>query len=386
MFNERYTQKLNHQRLNGLYRNPPEIVEKNGPVLRMKDGTRLNFASNDYLGLGSNPLVKTKVAENFASLGPTSSSSRLVSGNFQIIREAEQKFASYFGFEDALFFSSGFQANLALISTLFDKEDHVCFDKHIHASSVKGLALSGASFSGYKHNAMDHLEKRLKSGSTVKTTGAKRPQAVITEGLFSMDGDFPDFSALAALKETYGFLCVVDEAHSYGVCGQGGRGVAGNVADVSVGALGKAFGLFGAFVLLPRLFRDYLLNFAAPLIYSTSLPEAHAQSASDILDIIGTADKEREHLRALSSQLKHDLREAGFTVHGEAHILSVEIGDEKKTMDLARKLYHEGLFVFPARFPTVPLGRAILRISLTAGHDQNHIRQLLKTLIRCQDI
>lgn len=380
MFEERYTRKLNHQRLNGLYRNPSQIIEKNGPFLRMADRTRLNFASNDYLGLGSDPRVRDLVAENFKTLGPSASSSRLVSGNFRILREAEQIFADYFGYEDALFFSSGFQANLALLSTLFDKKDRIFFDKHIHASSVKGLALSGATFSGYRHNAMDHLEKRL------QTAVPDSPMAVITEGLFSMDGDFPDVKGLEVLKQRYGFLCVVDEAHSYGVCGPGGRGVArgGGVADVGVGAMGKAFGLFGGFVLLPRLFRDYLLNFAAPLIYSTALPEAHARSAADILAIIEASDEKREHLHTISRLLQHTLRDADFTVQGEAHILAVDIGDEKKALALSEALYEQGFFVFPARFPTVPLGRAILRISLTSMHEKEHIHQLADALIRCR--
>jgi len=340
----------------------------------MEGRTRLNFASNDYLGLGSDPAVRKMVAENFEAMGPSASSSRLVSGNFQMMREAEQTFAAYFGFEDALFFPSGFQANLALISTLFGKGDHIYFDKHIHASSVKGLALSGAAFSGYKHNAMNHLEKRLKSGG-------QGPRAVITEGLFSMDGDFPDIDSLSALKKTYGFLCVVDEAHSYGVCGKGGRGVGKTVADVGVGTLGKAFGLFGAIVLLPKLFRDYLINFSAPLIYSTALPEAHAKSAVDILSVIESSDDKREYLQGLSRSLKMKLVGAGFTVNGDAHILSVNIGDEKKTMELARNLYHDDILVFPARFPTVPLGQAILRISLTALHQYDHIQRLVDTLI-----
>lgn len=375
MFEKRYVNELDLQKKNGLYRNPPDIANKNGPLITMGDRTLINFASNDYLGLGSDPLVRERVAENFRTLGPSSSSSRLVSGNDCVIRDAERFFARHFGFEDALFFSSGFQANLAVISTLFGKEDRVFFDKHIHASSVKGLALSSARFAGFKHNDMGHLEKRLK-----KNGGS--PTAVLTEGLFSMDGDFADVDALRALKDTYGFLCVVDEAHSFGACGNQGKGVAGKLADVAVGAMGKAFGLFGAFVLLPKVSRDYLMNFAAPLIYSTALPAAHAQSAVDILSIIEGADEKRNRLARLSQRLSGLLKEKGFTVHGDAYILSVEIGDEKKTVELSGKLYDTNLYVFPARFPTVPLGRAILRISLTALHGDDHIERLATTLDR----
>lgn len=375
MFEKRYIAELNHQKNTGLYRNPAEIAKKEGPLISIGGRTLINFASNDYLGLGSDPIVRERVAENFRVLGSSSSSSRLVSGNDRIIRDAERVFARYFGFEDALFFSSGFQANLAVISTLFGKQDRILFDKHIHASSVKGLSLSQARFSGFNHNDMAHLEKRLK-----KNDGS--PTAVLTEGLFSMDGDFADVSTLLELKEKYGFMCLVDEAHSFGACGDKGRGVAGSLADVAVGAMGKAFGLFGAFVLLPALYRDYMMNFAAPLIYSTCLPAAHARSAADILSIIEHADEKRSRLSRLSQQLSRLLKEKGFTVYGDAHILSVEIGDEKKTVELAQKLYDGDLYVFPARFPTVPLGRAILRISLTALHGEDHIRILADTLTR----
>lgn len=373
MFEKRYLNELRHQKNTGLYRNPPEIAGKSGVNLTIGNRSFINFASNDYLGLAADPKVRKRVAKNFEALGSSSSSSRLVSGNESVIRDAERFFARHFGFEDALFFPSGFQANLALISTLFGKGDSIVFDKHIHASSVKGLSLSAASYSGFKHNNMSHLEKRLKKNSD-------RPTAVLTEGLFSMDGDFADVESLAALKETYGFLCVVDEAHSYGTCGDKGRGVAGNLADVGVGAMGKAFGLFGAFLLLPSVFRDYMLNFSAPLIYSTALPAAHARSAADILSIIEDSDDKRQHLSSLSKQLTRMLKEKGLTVKGDAHILSVEIGDENKTLDLAGKLHEEGLYIFPARFPTVPLGHAILRISLTANHKEHHIFRLAETL------
>jgi 8-amino-7-oxononanoate synthase len=264
MFDQRYRKKLDHQRLTGLFRNPPAIEEKNGRFIRVEGRDILNFASNDYLGLAADPAVRKQVARNFATLGPSASSSRLVTGNHNIIRNAELKFARYFGYEDTLFFPSGFQANMAVLSTLFGKGDSIFFDKHIHASSIKGLSLSSADFFGYKHNDSSHLRRRLQA-----KTKEEGPKALITEALFSMDGDTPDIKALVELKKEYNLLCVVDEAHSFGVLGKGGRGIARDLADVAVGTLGKAFGLFGAFVLLPSLYRDYLINFSSPLIYTT---------------------------------------------------------------------------------------------------------------------
>ena len=374
MFDERYVKKLEHQRLTGLIRNPLDIQEKSGRLIRVDGRDLVNFASNDYLGLASDKRAKQAVARNFEKFGPSASSSRLVTGNHRVIREAELKFADYFGYEDALFFPSGFQANLALLSTLFSEGDAVFFDKHIHASSVKGLALSSASFYGYNHNDTAHLERRILS------RGADRPRALVTEALFSMDGDSPDIPALLALKKKHGLLCVVDEAHSFGVLGDGGRGIAGGLADVAVGTLGKAFGLFGAFVLLPALYRDYLINFASPLIYTTALPEAHAASAADLLDLSAAADDRRACLQELHDLFVTQAREYGLTVEGEAHILSIFVGREEKSLRLARRLFEKGMVVFPARYPTVPQGRAILRISLTAVLAKEDLLRLIREI------
>ncbi len=374
MFDQRYTKKLDHQRLTGLFREPLDIHEKNGRFIRVDGRDILNFASNDYLGLASDARARQAVVRNFQQFGPSASSSRLVTGNHRVIRDAELKFARYFGYEDALFFPSGFQANLAVLSTLFGEDDAVFFDKHIHASSVKGLALSSSRFYGYNHNDLKHLERRILS------KGAACPRALVTEALFSMDGDTPDFEALVSLKKKHPFLCVVDEAHSFGVLGEGGRGLARALADVAVGTLGKAFGLFGAFVLLPCLYREYLINFASPLIYTTSLPEAHAASAADLLDLVAAADDRRTHLKGLHDLFVEEAGKNGWAVEEEAHILSIFVGSEQKSLRLARRLFEKGLFVFPARYPTVPLGRAILRISLTALLEQEDVLRLIREI------
>jgi 8-amino-7-oxononanoate synthase len=376
MFDQRYRKKLDHQRLTGLFRAPLAVEEKNGRFIRVDGRDILNFASNDYLGLAADPAVRKQVARNFATLGPSASSSRLVTGNHNVIRNAELKFARYFGYEDALFFPSGFQANIAVLSTFFGKGDSIFFDKHIHASSIKGMALSSAEFFGYKHNNPDHLKRRLQA----KGEG---PKALITEALFSMDGDTPDIKTLMKLKKEFNLLCVVDEAHSFGVLGKGGRGIARNLADVAVGTLGKAFGLFGAFVLLPSLYRDYLINFSSPLIYTTSLPEAQAQSAADILDIVESADGRREYLQELRTLFVRKALEKGFRVKGEAHILSITIGNEQKSLALARRLFEKGIFVFPARYPTVPLGQAILRISLSSLLEEKDVFRLINEISSC---
>ncbi|PIP07658.1 MAG: 8-amino-7-oxononanoate synthase, partial [Syntrophobacteraceae bacterium CG23_combo_of_CG06-09_8_20_14_all_50_8] len=214
-------------------------------------------------GLGVSGELRQKAAHNFQRYGTSASSSRLVSGHYALISRAEEEYARYFGYDAALFFPSGYQANVGILSALFEKGDTLIFDKHIHASSVKGMALSGASFRGYNHNSMQHLWRRLEGNS-------KERAAVLTESLFSMDGDFLDIQGFGRLKEEYGFFSIVDEAHAFGAVGEGGRGLARPVADVAMGTFGKALGLFGAFVLTPATIREFLFNFSSPLIYSTT--------------------------------------------------------------------------------------------------------------------
>lgn len=378
MFIEKYRKKIAHQKEIHLYRNPQSIDYRDGKYIYKNGKKYLNFASNDYLGLSTSQELKEKVSQNFLKYGTSSSSSRLVAGNYTIISEAEKEYATYFGYEDALFFPSGFQANVGLISTLFEEGDHIFFDKHVHASTVKGIQLSGAQLSGFKHNQMSHLEKRLNSFQGEQA-------AVVTESLFSMDGDCLDVEELAQLKQKYKFLTVVDEAHSIGVLGEKGKGISNVVADIAIGTFGKALGLFGSIVFLPTAVKEYLFNFSAPLIYTTTLPEAHAASTIDLLKIIERYDQQRENLQSMSSYLKENLLKAGVHVYGDAHIISIEIGDENDAVKVAEQLFKRGYFTFPARYPTVPLGKSIIRVSLTAAHSFDDIYSFIDDLQEVQN-
>ncbi|MBU4415007.1 MAG: 8-amino-7-oxononanoate synthase [Proteobacteria bacterium] len=373
MFTERIKNRLMNQHKTGLYRKPVEINKRKDKYLFIGNRRVLNFASNDYLGLGVSEELKRKVSSNFLKYGTSSSSSRLVSGNYSVINQAEKEYARFFGYEDALFFPSGYQANIGILSALFEKGDLLIFDKHIHASSVKGMLLSGADFHGYNHNSMSHLCKWLEK------TSEKKP-AVLTESLFSMDGDFLDIQGFKKLKKRFDFFSIVDEAHAFGILGESGRGIARDVADIGVGTFGKALGLFGAFVLLPACFKEYLFNFSSPLIYTTALPEAHAASAIDILEIISQCEKRRKHLHEISSLTKESLIGDGFCVKGDAHILAVEIGDESRALEISEKLLEKNIFVLPARYPTVPLHKAILRIGMTALHTEEDVEKLVSSL------
>ena len=373
MFAERIKNRLLNQHNAGLYRKPVEINKRQEKYLFIGNRKVLNFASNDYLGLSVSEKLRQKVSRNFLKYSTSSSSSRLVSGNYSVINQAEKEYARFFGYEDALFFPSGYQANLGILSALFEKGDLLIFDKHMHASSVKGMLLCGADFHGYNHNSMSHLCKWLEKFTKKKT-------AVLTESLFSMDGDFLDLQGFKALKERFNFFSIVDEAHAFGAIGENGKGIARDVADIGVGTFGKALGLFGAFVLLPADFKEYLFNFSSPLIYTTSLPEAHAASATDLLEIISQHEKQRKHLSKISGLAKEKLVYEGFCIKGDAHILAVEIGDESRALEISERLLKEDIFVLPARYPTVPLHKAILRIGMTALHAEKDVKKLVSSL------
>ena len=372
MYSERFRRKLDLQQETGLFRDPLPVDRREGKYVISRGRRLLNMASNDYLGLGDSRELRRKVAENFSRFGSSSSSSRLVSANFKRISAAEDAYARYFGYEAALFYPSGYQANLGVLATLFEQGDVVLFDKHIHASSVKGLSLSNADTRGFNHSAMDHLNKRLNK--------ARGQAAVVTESLFSMDGDCLDVTEMKNLKAAHDFFCVVDEAHAFGVLGPQGRGLAREVADVAVGTFGKALGLFGAFAFMSEEVKTFLMNFSSPQIYTTSLPEAHAASTLDVLEAVQKSEPQRQHLDQLCRWLKAELTDAGFRVSGDAHILAVEIGREQSAVEAAGRLMDRGIFVLPARYPTVPLNRAILRISLTALHDRADGEHLVEAL------
>jgi len=373
MFAERFKSRLMIQKQTGLYRNPPEVSAREGKYLLMRNRRILNFSSNDYLGLSVSKELRAITARNFQRYGTSSSSSRLVSGNYSLINQAEKAYALYFGYKDAIFFPSGYQANLGILSTFIERGDTVVFDKHIHASSVKGMTISGANFYGYNHNSMVHLEKRLKANRNGQ-------MVVLTESLFSMDGDFLDIVGLKKQKERCGFLTIVDEAHAFGAIGDAGKGIAGEVADIAVGTFGKAFGFFGAFVLLPDGFKEYLFNFSSPFIYTTTLPEAHAATALELLELIQISEDKRNRLKDVSQYMKHRLMYEGFRVSGDAHILALEVGEEAKALHLSEQLLEKSIYVLPARYPTVPLHHAILRIGITALHEEGDVTLFIESL------
>ena len=355
----------------GLQRFMLDVSARDARTITLQGQTYIDFSSNDFLGLGRDPCLAQNMTK-FINHGTGSGSSRLISGTSTSTLAAEAALAQYFGYESCLIFSSGFLANLTLLSTLFSPAQTLIVDKRVHASTMIGARQSGARLHSFKHNNMAHLEKIL---------GQHGATAVLTESLFSMDADSPDLATLQKLKNQWQFLTILDEAHAFGVLGPQGKGLGQDLADLAVGTLGKAFGLFGAFVLGPAAMRDYLIHFGQGFIYSTALPPAHGDMVMAMLEHIAQADQRRKQLAEVSQSARQILSATGLSVHGHHHILSIEIGQESHCLKISKSLLDQGLLVFAARYPTVPLGQARLRICLSCAHNMTDLKKLRQALL-----
>ncbi|NLV96737.1 MAG: aminotransferase class I/II-fold pyridoxal phosphate-dependent enzyme [Desulfovibrionales bacterium] len=359
------------QRKSGLQRLMLAVSARDGRSITIKDKKYIDFTSNDFLGLGRSPRLAQQIT-SFLHQGSSAGASRLISGTSKATLEAEAALAAFFGYEACLIFSSGFLANFTLLSTLFSPAHTLILDKRVHASTMTGVRHSRAKFHAFRHNNMAHLEKIL---------CAYPVTAVLTESLFSMDADTPDLNALQQLKNQFGFLSILDEAHAFGVLGPQGKGLGQGLADMAVGTLGKAFGLFGAFILGPAAMRDYLLHFGQGFIYTTALPPGHGDMVLAMLEHIAQADGRRAQLAKVSRDAQEILSETGLVVHGQHHILRIDIGDESSCVQISTALQEKGLLVFAARYPTVPLGQAKLRVCLSCEHSPADVKKLRDALI-----
>ena len=343
----------------------------------------INFCSNDYLGLAENPALRQSLVESVghaSRVGGTGS--RLLSGQTEDWRELEERFAEFAGTEAALFFSTGYSANLGLLASLVGKDDVIFSDELNHASLIDGMRLSGARKVIYPHLDLKALELALRQDS-----GAPWRRVIVTESVFSMDGDLALLRQIADIAEKYGAAVIVDEAHAIGVHGPAGRGlaaaagIAGQVL-ASIHTCGKALGSAGAFVCGPRVLKDYLVNHARTFVFSTALPPYFARQIGSALDIAVTMDQERQELLRRAARLTEQLRAAGFKTAGSAsQIVPVVLGNVQETLDAADYLQRDGFAVRAIRPPTVPDGRARLRLSLTSKIPEAELKRLVKSLI-----
>ena len=366
----------------GLYRQLRLIEGAQGRQVVLDGREVLLFCSNNYLGLADSPRLKEAAICAVERYGTSSGAARLVSGNMDLHRALEQRIAAFKGTESALLFNSGYAANSGIIPALVGRDDVIFSDRLNHASIVDGCLLSRARMVRYPHNDCQALRRLLE-----KHRGAGRA-LIITDGVFSMDGDLAPLAELARLKREFSALLMVDDAHGTGVLGEQGRGSAdasGVMADVDLhmGTLGKALGSFGAYVATSREIVDILINRARSFIFSTSLPPAVLAASLAAFDLI--ASPEGEELRAIlaanTDRFRSGLHEAGFdTMGSETQIVPVSVGPAELTMQFSRRLLEVGIFVQGIRPPTVPAGSCRLRCTIMATHLPEDIDRVLDSI------
>ena len=356
-----------------IFRSLKRVSSVQGPLIRI-DGKRvLNFCSNNYLGLANDPrLIRAGVAA-LRRYGAGSGAARLISGNFPLHEELESRLAQFKGTEAALLFNSGYHANVGVLPALAGEGDLICSDELNHASLIDGCRLSKARTIIYKHNDLNHLEALLK-----KQRG--RVKVIVTEAVFSMEGDLCPLTGLLKVADRYGAMVYLDEAHAVGLFGKRGEGLAPRNPPphlISMGTLGKAFGSYGAFVSGSNVLKKYLLNRARSFIYTTALPPAVIGASLAALQIVETEPERRQRLWA-----NIDLLHTHWTddKKDRSPIFSLVIGSAEKTMKISQKLFQEGIYLQGIRPPTVPEGTSRLRLTVMATHTERQILRLVRGL------
>lgn len=339
----------------------------------------INFCSNDYLGLSGHPEVIKRSNEFTKKYGAGSGASRLVSGSLTIHKSLEEKLADILGVEAVLIFNSGFQANTTILSTLADRNSLILADKKCHNSLIQGTLLSRATFKRFSHNDLDHLKALLNEAASESYNRIW----IVSETVFSMDGDRSDVSGLANVSKKYNALFYSDDAHALGVLGEKGLGLNYDREEinVSIGTFGKAFGSFGAFIGCSKEMKEYLINFCPGFIYSTALPPAVIGSLDAALDLIPKMEKERKELFQNISFLNSELARLGFnTGNSASQIIPIIIGSEKETLRLSEFLENHGIWASAIRPPTVEQNASRIRLTLTSNQTKADIEHLIITL------
>lgn len=365
-----FTEQLDQIRERGLYRRLRRLDSAQGPWVAVEGRRVLNLCSNNYLGLAGHPDVIEAGARGLREWGGGSGASRLICGNSAIHEELEQRIARLKGTDAALAYTSGYTANLGIISSLVGKGDHVFSDELNHASIIDGCRLSQARVVVFPHNNLDALEHELRQ----PLTSAASRRLIVVDAVFSMDGDLAPLSDLAALAERYGSLLMVDEAHATGAFGPGGRGMvvslglAGHV-DVSMGTLSKALGSFGGFAAGSAELRDFLINTSRSFIFATGLPPVSAACALGALDVLEREPSLPLRLQENGELLRRRLRALGFnTLNSQSQIIPVVVGEAARTVEMSRLLLERGVLATAIRPPTVPQGTSRIRVAVMATH------------------
>ena len=373
-----FEDEIRNLKRGGVYRELRNIDRVEGKIIYMGGKKYIDFSSNNYLGLRDDDRIKKKAIEAIEKYGVGSGGSRLVTGTADVFRELEKKIAVFKKKEAAIIFNSGYDANLGVISTICGKKDVVFCDKLNHASIYDGIFLSGAKMVRYKHNDMLDLRKKVKKYRCFGKKGL-----LVTDTVFSMDGDRAKLNELVDLKKEFDLMFMIDEAHGGGVLGKNGAGLAEEEGllseiDINMGTFGKAFGGQGAYVAASSEIVDYLINKTKSLIYTTALSPVLVSANLKALEIIKNSFEKREKLKELSTYLRAGLERIGLSTLGSTtNIVPIIIGDNNKVLELSEKLHDKGFVVPAIRAPTVNANSSRLRVSVSSEHSFEDVENFL---------
>jgi 8-amino-7-oxononanoate synthase len=371
-------QEIEKLRFQGLYRTMRSVTGLPSRVIRTNGKEVINFSSNNYLGLAGHPEVVQAAMESAGRYGAGSTASRLIAGNTELHMELEDFIAAWKGTEAAVVFGSGYQANVGILSALADREDLIISDQYNHASIIDGCRLSRAKVLIYPHRDVDKIEHFL------KLDGFRR-KLVVTESVFSMDGDWTPLKEINDLCKRWGASLMVDEAHATGVFGPHGQGLAaelGVVPEIQMGTLGKAVGTAGAYVAGSRDLVELVINKARSLIYTTAGPPGVIGASLAALKIIASLEgqKRRKRLKENSRLFQELLAGEGRLCTDSSHIVPIVIGESTRTMEVSEACLDAGVFAHGIRYPTVPEGTARLRFTLMSDHTAEDLSKAVTVL------
>lgn len=383
-FQEFLQTEITNIKESGLYKNERIIVSEQGPQIKISTGqTVLNFCANNYLGLSSHPKVIDAAKKAMDTRGYGMSSVRFICGTQDIHKELEAKIAKYFGTEDTILYAACFDANGGVFEPLFDEHDAIISDALNHASIIDGIRLCKAQRYRYEHSNMEDLEEKL------KISQAQRHRIVVTDGVFSMDGDIAKLDQVVALAEKYNALVMIDESHCSGFIGKTGRGtheyhnVMGKV-DIITGTLGKSLGgSLGGFTTGRKEIIDMLRQRSRPYLFSNSLAPAIVGAASAIFDLLSDTTEFRDKVVNNAKYFREQMSKAGFDLKpGESAIVALMLYDAVLSQKFAARMLEEGIYVIGFYYPVVAKGQARIRIQLSAAHEKQHLDKAIAAFIK----
>lgn len=373
-----------------LYKTPRILETPAGGRVRMDGKDVINFSSNNYLGLADHPKVKQATIEAVEKWGVGAGAVRWIGGTMQVHDELESRLASFKNVEAVLVFTSGFTANSGCIPAVLSKKDVVISDALNHASIIDGVRLSPAKYRKSEGYVYDHKDMGMLEEILTKTQEFEK-RMIITDGVFSMDGDIAPLPQIVELAEKYDAFVMVDDAHASGVLGKNGAGSTSHFdlygrVDIQLGTLSKAIGVVGGYIAGSRSLKEWLINRGRPYLFSTSHPPAIAAATIAALDVMENDPEPMKRLWANAKWWKNALQEAGFDTMGtETPITPVFVGDEGDAQRMEKMLFDEGVYALAIVYPTVALGRARIRTMPSAAHTQEDLEEALRAFIRVRD-